>query len=361
MMRGVSSLVTKHYEKYFGEIVDILTIQERYGWTHYKIIGTSGSIMLRRFDRMMNEEAVQTLIRVQSHVQDAGVFNDSGLNHCLSLLPTRTGRPYIQVERSSALAFPDFPADLGYYPGTLPAMRSVAYRLGQVERALASLPGDIDFDALCGERHKSWTLLDDDRLNEIIGHNAQSANTDVDRHNILTHRFNENIGVILRSMEYLRDQGTSEPAGTPILNGLHPHNTYFTRGDTCALIVDYQMVHSQWSRNQVLAFAAHRFAREVIRRTGTAEALKDHLDTFVEEFQRGGGVVLDDFKRRFIGEIIAVNLGKLCSIMEYTHNIRGDKAKRPQAVIESEGVKFLGYLLEIWDMHDERTCQKFCV
>lgn len=326
-------------------------VDETSGTLNYRVQGRGKAVLLRIHNRISSEFALTNLQRVQRHLFESGVFEDSPHAECLVPLQSRLGRDYEVFRGRLVEAYP-FADNVEHYAGrTLAQVKELALRYGAVQKALQGLDSSLDLTVINSTRPwVSWFQEERDLFDTVYSLSDRiSKRLEPDRFARLFHQHRQLLSEVWN--EVMDRLVSAESSATPLLHDFHPHNTFF-RDDKCVLIYDYETVSRHWSETEALAFAVHRFTREYVRLLGSRHhpapeaEIPRVVHVFLENYEQGGMPVPSDFAMRLSTAVKTTNLGKLLSIMTYHYRIRADPAERCDDMWFSELVKFITYLLE---------------
>lgn len=239
---------------------------------------------------------------------------------------------------------------LSHFDGRRPdQLRSYAGKLGRLQKALsesglepigAAAVDDVYVETI----DRLWA---DYELLEMAVARAEPTN------DFAIELWMSNRAKVKDALSSIRDRLArwDDPSKLLLLNDPHPHNCLFD-GDACVLLYDFARV-GLFRHSEVLAYAAHRFVREVIVAAELAGEknppgnIPRLLDQFLEEYSRHGPPVHSGFRAVLPDLIRLSSLRKLTSIMrELVLVLVPEGEHRPTEQLQLEGLKFAGFLNE---------------
>ena len=134
-----------------------------------------------------------------------------------------------------------------------------------------------------------------------------------------------------------------------LLHDVHPHNVFCKSGE-CVLIYDYRRI-GFWPHSYVVAFALHRFVRELIVKGHSTERRRQSLITdgvrrFLDAYQESCKLPLpQDFVTNLGAYIKSSNIDSL--VLAFRYGMEGhDPLRRTDARLFAEARKFIRYMKE---------------
>jgi len=232
-------------------------------------------------------------------------------------------------------------------------VQSVGELLGKLQAKLKNLGDETrDLDLTNLINHPRNHLRDDSELDEVWGDIQELWNREELSHPVSgLLKVEKTRGIDIESL--IREaKGMRSKDLDPILllHDVHPHNVFSKQSNEetrCVLIYDYQWL-GRWPHGHVLAFALHRFTRELVVNGCQEQQFIEGVSGFLEAYERGseGSLKLpDEFRNDIPKYIRSSNLDKLLAAVYF--GLSGyDPLGRGEARLLLEIKKFIRYIKE---------------
>jgi len=335
-------------------VIDIL--EEHNTTSNFRVVPLLGQPLFLRFHPLARpKDYIEIDQAVRDHLANTGVFAGSPLEPCLVALRSRDGTRIFDAELrmgakevrwlevfACAMDVEHFPAE------NKEQLLSFARMLGAVQAAINGL--QLDKERLNRVAEQTRWAFDEgiralqDQYLAISAICAYAKNLSTDDPISLFVSDEQEIKAWITSCAEAWSNIESEKRDW-FVHDMHPYNVMFQDG-TCGLIYDFDLV-GQWRHGDVVAYALHRFIRELVRRVkvqkGDIPAL---AKAFTEAYVERGPPLPDDFLKTLHIRIAFISLCKVRSNMMSTLGVRASPSGRDNYTRAAELVKFISFLKE---------------